>query len=65
MDAKQGIVSADRPLATNHFDLLDRLLSKSVSAGADAVDAVFALHRSLSVSYRLGSPENLERSESK
>ena len=65
MDAKQGIVSADRPLATNHFDLLDRLLSKSVSAGADAVDAVFALHRSLSVSYRLGNPENLERSESK
>ena len=40
-------------------------LEQADSAGADAADAVFADRRALSVSYRLGNPENLERSEGK
>ena len=65
MDKKQGAVAA-APLASHEpLALLDDLLSKARSAGADAVDAVFADRRSLSVAYRLGSLENLERAEGK
>ena len=44
-------------------DILDALLDKAKKAGADAADAVIAHDTALSASYRLGKPEDLERSE--
>lgn len=61
MDKKQGIpaITAERePLR-----VLDGLLARARELGADAADAVLADRRSLSVAYRLGSREQLERSE--
>jgi len=43
--------------------LLDGLLGKALSAGADAADAVFVDGVSLSLAYRLGEQEHLSRSE--
>ncbi|MBT6829551.1 MAG: hypothetical protein HOA58_08525 [Rhodospirillaceae bacterium] len=43
--------------------LLATLLDKAKKAGADAADAIFVNGISLSTSYRLGKPEDLERSE--
>lgn len=43
--------------------LLANLLEKAKKAGADAADAVLMHSVSLSTSYRLGKPEDLERSE--
>ncbi len=43
--------------------LLATLLDKAKKAGADAADALFVNGISLSTSYRLGKPEDLERSE--
>ena len=65
MERTQGTLTTERPPAGDALDLLESLLGKAISAGADAADAVFADRRSLSVSYRLGNPENLERSEGK
>jgi len=44
-------------------DILAALLAKAKQAGADAADAVIAHGIALSASYRLGKPEDLERSE--
>ncbi|NQU61034.1 MAG: TldD/PmbA family protein [Rhodospirillales bacterium] len=43
--------------------LLDGLIGKAMSAGAEAADAVFVEGVSLSLAYRLGERENLSRSE--
>jgi PmbA protein len=45
------------------LEILDRLLAQARTSGADAADAVLANRTSLSVAYRLGSCEQLERSE--
>lgn len=61
MDKKQGIpaVADERePLR-----VLDGLLARARELGADAADAVLADRRSLSVAYRLGGREQIERSE--
>src|SRR5579859_4331074 len=42
---------------------LDSLLGKAKAAGADAADAVVVEGTSLSVAFRLGQPEKVERSE--
>jgi len=46
------------------LNLLTDLLAKAKAAGADAADALLFESRSLSLSRRLGKPEDLERSES-
>lgn len=46
------------------LDLLDRLIKKALTAGADAADAVLYDATSLSLTWRLGKTETLERSES-
>ncbi len=48
---------------TQPLDLLDTLLSKAKAKGADAADAVYVSGQSLSLSQRLGEPEDLDRSE--
>lgn len=45
------------------LSLLDDLVARAKRAGADAADAVMVDGRSLSVGYRLGELESLERSE--
>lgn len=47
----------------NNLDLLNDLVKKAQGLGADAADAVLVEGTSLSLSQRLGKPENLERSE--
>ena len=47
------------------LDLLDDVLRKAEAAGAEAADAIFVDSRALSVAYRLGKRETLERSEAK
>jgi len=52
--------------ADNDSDLLDRLdslIARAKSAGAEAADAVYAEGTSLSLAYRLGKPETLDRAE--
>ena len=49
---------------TNPLDLLTDVLAKAVANGADAADAVYVDGKSLSLTYRLGKRERLERSES-
>ncbi|PWC33040.1 metallopeptidase TldD-related protein [Azospirillum sp. TSO35-2] len=46
------------------LNLLDDLIAKARTAGADAADAVLFDSASVSLSQRLGNPEKLERSES-
>ncbi len=46
------------------LDLLNALIGKALTAGADAADAVLYNAASLSVSLRLGNPETVERAES-
>lgn len=46
-----------------NLDLLGALIGKAETAGADAADAVFVEGVSLSLAYRLGKQEHLERSE--
>ena len=46
------------------LDMLDDLLDRALKGGADAADAVLVESRSLGASYRLGKPEDIERSES-
>ncbi len=48
---------------SNALDLLDGLVAKAKAAGADASDAVLIDSVSLSVGWRLGKLERLERSE--
>ena len=48
---------------TTLLSTLDSLLTKARAAGADAADAVVIEGTSLSVAYRLGQPEKVERSE--
>jgi len=47
----------------DNLSLLGDLISKAQKLGADAADAVLVQGTSLSLSQRLGKPENLERSE--
>ncbi|MDV7338021.1 metallopeptidase TldD-related protein [Terasakiella sp. A23] len=47
----------------NNLDLLNDLVKQAQNLGADAADAVLVEGTSLSLSQRLGNPENLERSE--
>lgn len=47
----------------NIIDRLQSLIGKAEALGADAADAVFARSASLSLSQRLGNPEDLMRSE--
>ena len=48
----------------NALELLNDVVTRARKAGADAADAVMFEGASLSVSYRLGERENIERSES-
>lgn len=50
--------------STDQLALLDTVLSKAKSAGADAADAVIGTSISLSLGERLGAKEKLERAES-
>lgn len=43
--------------------LLEELIGRTRAAGADAADAVGVAGRSLGVSWRMGAPEDIERSE--
>ena len=52
-------------IKTTPCDLLEQLISKAKSSGADSADAMFVENRSLSVTQRLGKPESIERSEDK
>ena len=45
-------------------ELLQGLIAKALAAGADAADALLVDQASLSVAWRLGKPEKVERSES-
>ena len=63
MDKKQGMPATAAPGA-EALEVLDGLLARARAQGADAADAVFVDRRSLSVACRLGSREQLERSES-
>jgi len=47
----------------NNLDLLNDLIAKARQKGADAADAVLVQGTSLSLSQRLGKPEDLERAE--
>jgi len=49
---------------TGPLEILDRLLGRAKSAGADAADAMLFTARSIEVAQRLGHPEKLERAES-
>ena len=62
MDAKLAM-SGTRGLMAEPLEILDELLGRAQSLGADAADAVLADRQSLSVAYRLRSCEQLERSE--
>ncbi len=62
MDAKHEMLDAREPKA-EPLKILDELLARARSLGADAADAVLADRQSLSVAYRLRSCEQLERSE--
>ncbi len=55
---------AEDPAHTAALDLLDGLLARALALGADSADAVMFDSVSLGVSWRLGKPEDLERSES-
>ena len=46
-----------------NLQLLDGLIGKATQAGADAADAIFVEGVSISLTYRLGKQEHLERSE--
>jgi len=53
-------------LAENEADILNRLqdlVAQARTAGADSADVVYAEGTSLSLSFRLGEPENLDRAE--
>jgi len=50
--------------AEDALNLVTDLIAKARSAGADAADAVLVDSASLSVAFRLGKPERVERSES-
>ena len=54
---------ADTP--TEPLDLLDDLVKRALRAGADAADAVMFDSASLSVAWRLGESEGVERAESR
>jgi PmbA protein len=49
--------------SAKYLDLLSDLVAKAQKAGADTADAVLFQSTSLEVSWRLGKPEDLERSE--
>jgi len=49
--------------AEDSLNLLTDLIAKAQAAGADAADAVLVDNTSLSVGFRLGKPERVERSE--
>lgn len=48
---------------TNKLDLLQDLIKRAQTSGADAADAVFAEGTSLSLSWRMGEVEQLDRAE--
>lgn len=49
----------------NALDLLSDLVGRAKAAGADAADALLYRSLALSVTHRLGKPEDLQRSESR
>lgn len=51
--------------ASAHLNRLTDLVGRARKAGADAADAVLFEGASLSLSYRLGKPEDVERSENR
>ena len=64
MTAPTAQTSGQDP-TTSSLELLDDVVARACKAGADAADAVMFQGASLSVSYRLGERENIERSESR
>ncbi|WP_416899283.1 MAG: TldD/PmbA family protein [Minwuia sp.] len=54
----------DTVTAEHHLTLLDDLLKRAKALGADAADAVMVRSDSVGASWRMGKPEDLERSES-
>ena len=52
------------PASSDHLNLLEDLIGKARRLGAEAADAVVFNSASMSVSYRLGKLEDVERSES-
>ncbi|PJK30758.1 TldD/PmbA family protein [Minwuia thermotolerans] len=51
--------------ADDALELLDDLLKRALAHGADAADAVMIQSDSVGASWRMGKPEDLERSESR
>jgi len=49
--------------SADHLNLLDSIITKAKKAGAESVDALVAQGTSLSLGWRLGKLENLDRSE--
>ena len=49
----------------NDLDLLADLVARARTAGADAADAILTESLSSGVSWRMGKPEDVERSESR
>ena len=62
MDKKRGMPVAVAP-EVEPLEILDGLLARARALGADAADAVCIDRQAVSVAYRLGSREQLERSE--
>lgn len=54
-------ISADG--GTDFLNRMEDLIGEARNAGADSADVVYAEGTSLSLSYRLGNPENLDRAE--
>ena len=48
---------------TNLLDCLNGIISKACRSGADAADIIYAEGTSVSIAYRLGKPEQFDRSE--
>ena len=59
--ARKRIMARD---ASDHLNLLEDLIGKARRLGAETADAVVFNSASMSVSYRLGKLEDVERSES-
>lgn len=55
---------AQKKLTISHQDTLSQALAICKKLGADAADALWVSSQDLSVSHRMGQPENLERAES-
>ncbi len=63
--ARQSAHKPASPAPVDPAALLDELIQRARRSGADAADALMVESASLSLAYRLGEPEKLERSESR